>query len=76
MLEPLGQGGQGGQEVEALRNRGATHTVRLSEVQVLHATTTQAYVTGTLQPEGRVVVQGTHRLVQGQAVQIAAGEAD
>lgn len=44
-------------------------TIRTHQIEVLYSQRSASYVRGTLPPAGWVIVEGAHRLIEGQAVQ-------
>ena len=66
-----------GQRVEKgaeqrVEQRDTEFVVEAQSVEVIYQEGDRAYVTGTLQPGDKLVASGTHRLVPGQAVSLAA----
>lgn len=68
-LSALTDGLRGVWNVFVMSDEDNKHVVERRSIQVLHANAEYAYVTGALTPGERLISDGLHRLVPGQAVQ-------
>ena len=68
-LSAMTDGLRGVWNVFVMSDKDSQHVVERRSIQVLHANAEYAYVTGALTSGERLISDGLHRLVPGQAVQ-------